>query len=57
MAYSVINGRRGSWSCEGSTLECRGIPGTSMGVSGLGSRGSGEGMGIFGGEIRKGDNI
>jgi hypothetical protein len=27
------------------------------GVGGLMSRGRGEGMGVFGGEIRKGDNI
>jgi hypothetical protein len=27
MASSVINGRRGLWSCEGSMLQCRGMPG------------------------------
>ena len=27
MAYSVINGRRGPWSCEGSMPQYRGMPG------------------------------
>jgi hypothetical protein len=37
MAYSVINGRRGSWSCEGSMTQYKGMPGPGMGVVGLGS--------------------
>jgi hypothetical protein len=39
MAYSVINGRRGPWSCEGSILQYRGMPGPGMGMGGFGSRG------------------
>jgi hypothetical protein len=35
----------------------RGMPGPGMAVGGLGSRGRGEGIGIFVGETRKGDNI
>jgi hypothetical protein len=27
MALSDINGSRGSWSCEGYTPQCRGMPG------------------------------
>ena len=34
--------------------ECQG---QEAGVGGLGSRGSREGLGVFGGETRKGDNI
>jgi hypothetical protein len=54
---AVINGRRGPWSCEGSMPQYKGMPGPGMGVGGLGSQGGGEGMGIFGGETGKGDNI
>jgi hypothetical protein len=35
----------------------KGMPGLGMGVGGLGSRGMGERMGIFGGETRKEDKI
>jgi hypothetical protein len=42
-------------SYEGSMPQCRGMPG--MGVGGLGNRGRREGIGIFGRETRKGDNI
>jgi hypothetical protein len=35
----------------------RGMPGPGMGVGGLGSRGRDEGIGVFGEETRKGDNI
>ena len=34
----LINGRRDPGSCEVSMTQYRGIPGTGMGVSGLGSR-------------------
>jgi hypothetical protein len=37
-----------------SIEECQG---QDMGVGGLGSRGKGEEMGVFGEETRKGDNI
>jgi hypothetical protein len=47
MAYSVINGKRGPWSCEGSMPQYRGMPGPGMGVGGLGSRGRQEGIGDF----------
>jgi hypothetical protein len=59
VAESVISGRRGPWSCEGSMPQCRGMPGPGMGVGGLGSRGKeeGRGEGAFRGETRKGDNI
>jgi hypothetical protein len=53
----VIKGRRGPWSCEDSMPHYRGMPGPGMEMGGLGSRRSGEEMGIFRGETRKGDNI
>ena len=40
----VINGRRGPWSCEGSTPQYRGMPGPGLGVDGLGSGGGGWGF-------------
>jgi hypothetical protein len=57
MLQSVINGRRGPWFCEGSMPQYRGMPEPGMGVGVLGNRGRGKGIGDFGGEIRKGDNI
>jgi hypothetical protein len=33
--------------CEGSMPQDRGMPGLEMGVSGLGSRGGGDGIGDF----------
>jgi hypothetical protein len=47
MAWSVINERRGPWSCEGSMSQYRGMPGPEMRVGVLGSRGSGERIGNF----------
>ena len=47
---------RGPGSYEGSMAQYRGMPGLRMGVGELGSRGREEGIDIFGGEIRKGDN-
>jgi hypothetical protein len=41
--------------CEGSMPPYRGMPGTGIGVGGLGNRG--REYGVFGGETRKGDNI
>jgi hypothetical protein len=55
--YTLINGRRGPRSCEGSMPHYRGMPGLGMGLGGLGSRRRGEGEGILGGEARKEDNI
>jgi hypothetical protein len=46
MAYSVINGMRSLWSCEGSMgsmPQDRGMSGPGMVVGRLGSRGRGEG--------------
>jgi hypothetical protein len=47
VAKSVINGRRGPRSCEGSKPQYRGMPGLGMGVAGLGSRERGKGIGDF----------
>ena len=44
---SIIDGRRGPSSCEGSMPQYRGMPGLRMGVGGLGSRGRGEVIGDF----------
>jgi hypothetical protein len=52
----LISGRRDPKSCEGSMLQYRGIPGTGMGMSGLGSRDKG-GIVICRGGTKKGDNI
>jgi hypothetical protein len=44
------------WSCEVSMPQYRGLPGPGMRVGGLGSRGSGEGIGGRGfseGKLRK----
>jgi hypothetical protein len=49
--------RRGPWSYEVSMPQYRGMLGPGMGVGGLGSRGSGEDIGDFGGETMNGDNI
>jgi hypothetical protein len=57
MAKSIINGRRGPWSCEGSMPQYMGMPGPGIGVGGLMSRGREDGMGVFKGETRKVDNI
>jgi hypothetical protein len=43
----LINGRRGPRSYEGSMPKYRGMPGPGIGVSRLGSRGRGEGIGDF----------
>jgi hypothetical protein len=47
VSWSVINGRRSPWSCEGSMAQYRGMPGLGIGVGGLGSRGRWEGIGDF----------
>ena len=57
MAESVINGRRGPWSCEGSMPQYRELPGPGKGSGWVDSRGEREGIGVFGGETGKGDNI
>ena len=53
MAWSVINGRRGPRSCEGSMPQYRGMPGPGMGVGGLGSREGGD-RGFSEGKLGKG---
>jgi hypothetical protein len=35
----VINGRIDPWSCEGSVLQCRGIPGPGSGSGWVGKQG------------------
>jgi hypothetical protein len=63
-----INGSRGPWFCEGLMHQCRGMPGRKGGsvcVCGGGwvgeyphrSRSRGDGIGSFGGETGKGENI
>ena len=47
MTYSVMNGRRGPWSCEGSMSPYRGLPGPGIGVGGLWNRGKEEAIGDF----------
>ena len=47
MAYSVIHGRKGPRSFEGSIPQYRGMPGPGMGVGGLESKGRGERLGDF----------
>ena len=41
MALLVISGRRGPWCCEGSMLQCRGMPGTESGSGYVGEQGDG----------------
>jgi hypothetical protein len=41
MAYSVINGRKGPWSCEGSMPQYRGIPGLGSRSGWVGEQGEG----------------
>jgi hypothetical protein len=36
-----INGRRDPWSCEGSMLQCRGIPGQASRSGWFGEQGEG----------------
>jgi hypothetical protein len=52
---SVINRRRGPWSCNGSMPHCRGMPGPRRGSGWVGEQG--EGGEDRGRETRKGDNI
>jgi hypothetical protein len=47
VASSVINGRRGPWSCEGSMPQYRVMPEPGMGVGVLGSRWRREEIGDF----------
>jgi hypothetical protein len=57
MTYSVINGRRGPRSCEGSMSQYREKEGPGMRVGSLGSKGRWEGIGDFRRGNRKRDNI
>ena len=55
MASPVINGRRGSWSCEGSTPQYRGIPGLGSGSEWVGEQGKGgRDRGFSEGKLEKG---
>jgi hypothetical protein len=56
----------GPWSCEGYMPQCRGMQGPGRWSGWVGERGCegvgdevrwGNGMGVLGGETRKGDNI
>jgi hypothetical protein len=38
MALLDINGRRGSWSCEGLMSQCRGMPGQGSGSGSIGEQ-------------------
>jgi hypothetical protein len=42
MALWDINEKRGLWSCEGSTPQCRGIPGHWSGIRWVSNQGEGE---------------
>jgi hypothetical protein len=57
MALLDINGRRGTWSCEGSMPQCRGIPGPGRGSGWVSEQGEGSKMRIFRGETKEGANI
>jgi hypothetical protein len=43
----VVNGRRGSWSYEGSMPQYRGMPGPGRGNGWVEEQGEGEGIGDF----------
>jgi hypothetical protein len=47
VALLVVNGRRGSWSCEGSILLCRGMPGLGSRSGWVGKQEDREGGGGF----------
>ena len=50
-----INGRRGPWSCEGSMLQCRGLPGPGSRCGWVGEQGKGQGdRGFSKGKLGKG---
>jgi hypothetical protein len=53
---TIINGRKGPWSCEGSMPQCRGMPGPGSGSGWVGEQGEGEGDRGFG-EIKPGKGI
>jgi hypothetical protein len=57
MALSIINGRRGPWSCEGLMPQCRGMPRPGSRSGWIAEWGREKGMRVFEGETRKGDNI
>jgi hypothetical protein len=56
-SLSVINRRRGPWSCEGSMPQYRGMPGPGNMSGWVGDRRNRDKIGDFHGETRKGDNI
>jgi hypothetical protein len=39
MALLIINGKRGSWFCEGSMPQCMGMPGPGSGSEWVGEQG------------------
>jgi hypothetical protein len=52
---SVINGRRGLWSCEGSMPQYRGMPGPGIWSGWVGEQGEWEGdRGFLEGKLGKG---
>jgi hypothetical protein len=57
MAYLVINGRRGPWTCDGNMLQYRGLPGPGRGSEWLGEQEEWKGLEVFIGETRKPDNV
>lgn len=57
MVLLDINRRRGFWSYEGMMPYCRGMPGQGSESGWVGDQKKGDGIGVFGGEMGKGDNI
>jgi hypothetical protein len=53
MALLDINGRRGSWFCEGLMTQCRVMPGQGSGSEWVGEQGKGDGIGGIGGFLGK----
>jgi hypothetical protein len=56
MALSVISGRRGPWSWEGSIPQCSGMPGPGSGSGWVGEQGEGEEDRWFS-EVKQGKGI
>ena len=57
MVLLDINQRRASWSYEGMMPYCRGMPGQVSESGWVGDQKKGDGIEVFGGEMKKGDNI
>jgi hypothetical protein len=55
MAFSVIKGRRGAWSCDGSKPQSREMSGPRSRSGWVGEQGKWEGnRGVFEGKLGKG---